>query len=51
TPRITTVHFFYKTSGMEAASMLIEQMEDDRAVTKELKMGFEIMENGSTISG
>ncbi len=50
TPGLTTVHFDYKTSGREAASMLIERMEDDRTVNKELKMGFEIIENASTIS-
>ena len=50
TPGLTTVHFYYKTSGKEAAAMLVEQMEDGRSVNKELKMGFEIIENGSTIS-
>ncbi len=47
TPRLTTAHFFYKTSGMEAATMLVENMENDSNIRKELKMGFEIKENES----
>lgn len=47
TPRLSTVHFYYKTSGMEAASMLVEQMEKASTVNKELKMGYEIIPNAS----
>lgn len=47
TPRLSTVHFYYKTSGMEAASMLVERMESEQAVHKELKMGYEIIKNAS----
>ena len=48
TPSLTTVHFFYKTSGREAALMLVERMEDGKMVNKELKMGFEIIQNESS---
>ena len=47
TPQLSTVHFYYKTSGMEAASMLVERMESEQAVHKELKMGYEIIKNAS----
>lgn len=49
TPRLTTVHFYYKTSGMEAASMLVELMEaKEEAVSRELKMGYKLVEKEST---
>ena len=46
-PALTTVHIPYKTSGMEAAKMLVERMETEGAVVKELKMGYEIVMRGS----
>lgn len=50
TPKLTTVHYYYKTSGMEAASMLVEIMETgEAAVCKELKMGYKIIEKDSTL--
>ena len=42
-PKLTTVHFFYKTSGMEAASMLADLMENEEGIRKEIKMGCEIV--------
>lgn len=48
TPSLTTVHFYYKTSGMEAASMLVELLETKNTVKKELKMGYEIVKQEST---
>mgnify|MGYP000962957181 CR=1 FL=1 len=45
-PALTTVHIPYK-SGMEAAKMLVERMETEGAVVKELKMGYEIVMRGS----
>ena len=42
-PKLTTVHFFYKTSGMEAAAMLVDLMESDSGIKKEIKMGCEIV--------
>lgn len=43
TPSISTVHLYYKTSGMEAATMLVERMEMDSVINKELKMGYEVV--------
>lgn len=48
TPCLTTVHFYYKTSGMEAAAMLVDLLESKNAVCKELKMGYEIICQEST---
>lgn len=48
TPRLTTAHFHYKTSGMEAARMLVGAMEGSDCVPRELKMGFEVIERDST---
>lgn len=47
-PKLTTVHFFYKTSGMEAAMMLVDMMEsEDTGIYKEIKMGCEPVLRGS----
>lgn len=49
-PNLTTVHFYYKTSGEEAARMLIGLLElgEESPVYREMKMGFKIVERGST---
>lgn len=46
-PQITTVHFFYKTSGMEAAKMLVDQLGESIQVQKQLKMSYKIIERES----
>ena len=43
----TTVHFYYKTSGMEAAAMLADLIENDTGISKEIKMGCELVERES----
>lgn len=43
TPKISTVHFYYKTSGIEAANMLMEKIDSATVIKKELKMGFEVI--------
>lgn len=48
TPRLTTAHFHYKTSGIEAARMLVGSMGSGDRVPRELKMGFEVVERDST---
>lgn len=42
-PRLTTVHYYYKTSGEEAANMLMNMIEDSNFVRKEMKMGYKIV--------
>lgn len=46
-PKLTTVHFFYKTSGKEAAEMLIDLLETEQGVCKEVKMSCELVERDS----
>ena len=43
-PKLTTVHFYYKTSGMEAAKMLVDLMESENlSVQKEIKMSCKVI--------
>ena len=46
-PKLTTVHFYYKTSGMEAASMLTDLIESEKGIHKEIKMSCELVERDS----
>lgn len=46
-PRLTTVHLFYKTGGREAATLLLEMMNEGNIVEKEIKMSYKVMENQS----
>ncbi|MDD3252226.1 MAG: LacI family DNA-binding transcriptional regulator [Lachnospiraceae bacterium] len=46
-PSIATVHFYYKTSGMEAARLLFNRIQNPEAAVREVKMGYEIVEGGS----
>ena len=48
TPRLTTVHHHYKTSGAEAAKMLMGIMTGSDSVPREVKMGYEVVERAST---
>ena len=48
-PTLATVHLYYKTAGAEAAAMLVEHMEKEDAVSRELKMGFEIKKKASVL--
>ena len=41
-PRLTTAHYYYQTSGDEAAKDLIEMIEQGMDRKKQLKLGFEI---------
>ena len=42
---ITTVHFYYKTSGIKAAEMLLDIIEEGRQVPIRMKLGYQIMEH------
>ncbi len=48
TPTLTTAHFYYKTSGQDAAEMLLTLLKEEKKVIKEIKLGFEIIEQEST---
>lgn len=47
-PNLTTVHYYYKTSGEEAARLMMNLLEADRPVHKEIKMGFELVSRESS---
>ena len=47
-PSVTSAHLFYKTSGREAAKMLLEAMDDGDEVPRQLKIGYEIYGRNST---
>lgn len=47
-PSLSTVHFHYKSSGREAARLLIEMMQKNEDARKEIKMGYQIIERDST---
>lgn len=48
-PTLTTVHFHYKTAGKEATKLLLEMIRDkNESIQKQIKLGFEIIENPST---
>ena len=47
-PKLTTVHFHYRTSGAEAAKILLEQLNGKKEICRELQMGYEIVEEEST---
>lgn len=48
-PTLTTVHLHYKTTGMEAAKLLIEQIKNTgNTVHKEIKLGYQIVKRMST---
>lgn len=47
TPKLATAHLHYKTSGIEAAKMLMEMIEKEDKVEKQLKLGFEVIEADS----
>lgn len=47
TPSLSSIHFYYKASGQEAAKMLLELMDGKKTV-KEVKMGFRAQVREST---
>ncbi len=48
-PAITSVHFYYKTTGIEAAKLMLEILRTDNDIKKQIKMGFEIAEKETTL--
>lgn len=48
TPSITTIQYFYEESGADAANILLEHMEKPDMPAKEIKLGYKIVEHGST---
>lgn len=50
TPSITTIRYFYEESGANAAALLLERLERPDVPAKEIRLGYTIIENGSTDS-
>lgn len=46
-PKLTTAHLAYKTSGMEAASMLLEMIEKRTNLSKQVQLGYEVIDGES----
>lgn len=46
-PPLTTVHFQYKTSGIQAAKIILENLGNNNIGSMELKLGYEIINNES----
>lgn len=47
-PNLTSVHYYYKTSGEEAAQLMMNLLETEKPVHKEVKMSFEIVSRESS---
>lgn len=48
TPTITTIRYFYEESGTRAAGLLLERLENQDAPAREVKLGYQIVENESS---
>ena len=46
--KLSTVHFYYKTSGVEAGKTLMDILEAGQNVKKEIKMGYDIIIRDTT---
>lgn len=44
TPALATAHLHYRTSGVEAARMLVEMMEQKSVISKQLMLGYEVID-------
>lgn len=47
TPRLTTVHLAYMTSGEEAARMILDVLGQKETAKREIKMGYQLVEGES----
>lgn len=46
-PELTTVHFYYKTSGEEAARLIMDRIDNPTAAVKQIQVGYEIVNRAS----
>lgn len=51
TPKLTTAKFYYRTSGMEAAQMLLSMVDGERQHIRHMMLGYEIVRRGTTDNG
>ena len=45
---LTSAHFHYRTSGQDAAGMLLDMLGGEKIGVRALELGYEIMERAST---
>lgn len=48
-PALTTIHYSYDTSGMEAGRLLMDMIKEGKACEREIKMGYEIIIRKSAV--
>lgn len=48
TPKLTSVRYYYKTSGIEAANIILELINNKSEENKKIKLGYKIIERNST---
>jgi LacI family sucrose operon transcriptional repressor len=46
-PKLTTAHLYYKTSGEEGTKMLLEMIDKQKMISKQIQLGYEIIDGGS----
>lgn len=49
TPTITTIRYYYEESGANAATLLLERLENPDSPAKEIKLGYMILDHESTM--
>ncbi len=47
-PTLTTIHYYYEDSGKKSTQMLLELIEVGKISIREIKLGYELMEQEST---
>lgn len=47
-PSVTSVHLYYKTAGMEAGRLILEMLESDTKIVKQIKLGYTLKKREST---
>ncbi len=47
-PKLTTAKFYYRTSGLEAAQMLLSMVDGKRQHLRHMMLGYEIVRRGTT---
>lgn len=48
TPRLTTAHYYYRTSGIEAAKVLLQILDSELDMHKQIQLGYQIIEQETT---
>lgn len=49
-PKLTSAHYYYKTAGIEAAKMLLNQLKSGKSIIDTVKLSFEVYERETTIN-